>query len=412
MRAKMKRPAAGWALAALLVAVRAPAPAVASFEVVIQVADAANQGLNDPAPRDPVGGNQGTSLGEQRMIALRFAAEQWGEALSSPVPVVVEARFTRLSCTRNGATLGFAGPASSFADFEGAPRAMTLYPSALADRFAGMDVDPGEPDIVAQFNSQVDTGCFSSVAADGFYYGLDGQAPADQIDIIPIMLHELAHGLGFGTTVDTSTGERCCSDDAAMQFDDGFMLLLEDHDSGKLWPEMTDAERFASARNTTKLHWIGERVRAASAILTQGRTGDHVEMYAPKILAQASSVSHFSDAVTPDELLEPFAVDQPERVLATAALLDIGWGYAPTPSPTPTASPSPTATVLPTATAAATPLRGDGNCDGWLAVNDVTAVIYATRARTCGGADSNRDGRVDELDVADVIARLFVDERS
>ena len=34
-------------------------------------------GLDDPTPRSPLGGNPGTTLGEQRQIAYQFAADLW-----------------------------------------------------------------------------------------------------------------------------------------------------------------------------------------------------------------------------------------------------------------------------------------------------------------------------------------------
>ena len=54
-------------------------------------------GFNDPTPVAPVGGNTGTTLGQQRLIAFQHAAEIWGQTLDSPVPVVVRAQFTALA---------------------------------------------------------------------------------------------------------------------------------------------------------------------------------------------------------------------------------------------------------------------------------------------------------------------------
>ena len=45
-------------------------------------------------------------------------------------------------------------------------------------------------------------------------------------------------------------------------FDDVFMLSLEDHSTGLLWPDMTDAEREASSIDSSDLHWVGPAVVA------------------------------------------------------------------------------------------------------------------------------------------------------
>ncbi|POA50856.1 hypothetical protein, partial [Pseudomonas sp. GW531-R1] len=75
--------------------------------------------------------------------------------------------------------LGQAGPAGFFAGGNGftPPLADTFYIVGLANQFAGGDLDPSSPDIVAVFNSDVDN---QTVLGDSdFYYGLDGQPPTD-----------------------------------------------------------------------------------------------------------------------------------------------------------------------------------------------------------------------------------------
>ena len=58
----------------------AASSASASVTVNIQNNDAAGVGFNDPTPVAPVGGNNGTTLGQQRMNAFQFAANIWGAA--------------------------------------------------------------------------------------------------------------------------------------------------------------------------------------------------------------------------------------------------------------------------------------------------------------------------------------------
>src|SRR5674476_1154466 len=47
----------------------------------------------------PVGGNTGTTLGQQRIIAFQAAATKWGATLTSAVPIRIHAIWTALSCT-------------------------------------------------------------------------------------------------------------------------------------------------------------------------------------------------------------------------------------------------------------------------------------------------------------------------
>src|SRR5262249_8368024 len=145
----------------------------------------------------------GTTLGAQRLNAFAYAAGIWGGQLVSAVPIVVDAEMTSLPCTNTSAVLGSAGAASLHRNFPGAPIANTWYPQALANKLAGVDVNPGTSDISADFNSAVGTTCpFPST----WYYGFDAN-PGSQIDFIAIVLHELGHGLGFATPV-ASSGAR------------------------------------------------------------------------------------------------------------------------------------------------------------------------------------------------------------
>ena len=75
----------------------------------------------------------------------------------------------------------------------------TLYHSALANKLAGEDLIPGDPgtsadDIRARFNS--DIGKPACLAGTSWYYGLDTNHTASQINLVTVLLHEFAHGLG------------------------------------------------------------------------------------------------------------------------------------------------------------------------------------------------------------------------
>ncbi|HEV2845252.1 MAG TPA: peptidase, partial [Thermoanaerobaculia bacterium] len=101
--------------ACLALATLAAAPAFGAAQFVIVNADGANEGFNDPTPAAPVGGNPGTTLGEQRRIAFQHAADIWGAVLDSPVPIKIRSAFNPLTCTATAATLGSAGSIRIFA---------------------------------------------------------------------------------------------------------------------------------------------------------------------------------------------------------------------------------------------------------------------------------------------------------
>jgi hypothetical protein len=56
----------------------AAAPAAATTRIIIINGDDPGEGFNDPTPAAPVGGNSGTTKGQQRLIAFQYAADLWG----------------------------------------------------------------------------------------------------------------------------------------------------------------------------------------------------------------------------------------------------------------------------------------------------------------------------------------------
>ena len=97
-------------------AIRLSPPSVVSAgpaQFVIVNVNAPGVGFNDPTPRAPVGGNTGTTLGQQRLIAFQYAASLWSGTLDSTVPIRIRAQFAALGAN----VLGSAGPIVRLRDF-------------------------------------------------------------------------------------------------------------------------------------------------------------------------------------------------------------------------------------------------------------------------------------------------------
>src|SRR5436190_12249139 len=96
------------ALSTLLLFLGMSSAAFATATIVIQNNDGAGEGFNDPTPATPVGGNPGTTVGQQALNVFQSAAEKWGGTLQSTQPILVIAFFTPLPCTATSAVLGAA----------------------------------------------------------------------------------------------------------------------------------------------------------------------------------------------------------------------------------------------------------------------------------------------------------------
>lgn len=211
-------------------------------QIVIVNINAPGVGFNDPTPREPVGGNPGTTLGEQRLIAFQHAANIWSARLDSDVPIRIRAQFTALGA----GVLGSAGPLFVHRDFPNATLPGTWHHSALACKLAGVDlIADNQQHIQANFNSNFN-----------FYLGLDNNAPPGQPDLVVVLLHEFAHGLGFSQLASLTTGALFNG------LPDTYNTRLFDTTLGLYWPQMTNAQRVASATRFGRVVWDGAFVTA------------------------------------------------------------------------------------------------------------------------------------------------------
>lgn len=301
---------------------KAAAPdAPTSSTITIQNGDGAGEGFNSTAAPFPDVGNNGATLGAQRLNVFNFAAGIWAGQLDSTRTTVVLANFDPLQCSAGGAVLGAAGPQEVRQNFSNAPFSSTWYPVALANKIANSDLNGATTEIGATFNSSYDNGC--SGAGRRFYYGLDNATPANRVNLLVVVLHELGHGLGFLTVTDESTG-------AYLQGSpDVWVRFMRDRTQNVTWFQMTQAQRLASAINTNNLLWDGANVKIASGFMTAGREAStgRVELYTPNPVQPGSSVSHWNTTASPNLLMEPaINTGLPLTLDLTRQLLrDIGW---------------------------------------------------------------------------------------
>jgi PA domain-containing protein len=233
-------------------------PAFANSTITIVNINAPGVGFNDPTPAAPVGGNPGTTVGQQRLIAFQFAADVWSAVLDSRVEIRIQASFEPLTCTPTSAVLGSAGTIQIFSNGPG-EQPNTWYHVALANKLAGFDLAPGAAgtsadDIRARFNSLLN-GNPACLGGTGWYYGLDLNHGTD-IDLVTVLLHEFGHGLGFSTFVGANGS-------GILGLMDVYANNLFDDTTGKLWSAMTNAERAASILNPRNVVWVGPKVTAA-----------------------------------------------------------------------------------------------------------------------------------------------------
>jgi hypothetical protein len=209
-------------------------------------------------------------------------------------------------------------------NFTNAPVANTWYCQALANSLAGSDLSAAQPDISAQFNSNLN-GSAGCLGGTGWYYGYDQNEGAN-IDFVSVVVHEIGHGLGFQTFVDLATGAKFGTPAA----NDTYMLnLYRNAAAPPDYPSMSNAQRVSASTADPNLRWIGPDVTAfhPTIPLSGGLSGGFVRVHAPNPAVPGSSVSHFSSAVSPNQIMEPAYTGANHNIDLTLQLMsDVGWG--------------------------------------------------------------------------------------
>jgi hypothetical protein len=297
------------ALASLLAL--AATSAFAAVTITIINMDGPGEGFNDPTPAAPVGGNPGTTIGDQRLFCFQQAAAIWGSTLTSSVPIQIQAAFNPLTCTATSAVLGSAGPRFVEANYPSFEFQGYWYHEALANKEAGVDLTPPSlsdngSDINAQFNSNLGaTGCLTGI---GWYYGFDHNE-GTQIDLLAVLLHEFGHGLGFSTVTSGTSGNFLSGLPAVWD------KFLYDETTGLHWDQNTPAQRVASAINTGNLTWDGYEVNI---------TGPGYLSHSPEVAVPFGSGSLAANPAAFGGALTLAGVSGPAVVVSDAGALSTG----------------------------------------------------------------------------------------
>ncbi len=239
--------------------------------------------------------------------AFQHAVDIWEQLITSPVPIRVEATWEVL----DPGLLGGAG-ANSYWTFSGT----YAYPDALADAIAGSDLGGGAFDILASFNSDV-----------SWYLGTDASPPAGQYDLATVVLHELAHGLGFSGLMDVS-------DELGL----GFWLLPQPSRYASFTEDLAGNSIIDTATYpnfSTQLAGVLQsgNVFFNGPLTVSANSDQRPELYAPMRWSPGSSFSHLDETVyppaNPDSLMTPFldfaeAIHHPGEI-ALCMFQDMGW---------------------------------------------------------------------------------------
>ncbi len=284
------------------------------------------------AARAAIGGNAGTTLGQQRQNAVNEAVRLIRNEIKSDLPIRVQACWSNLG-VGTSFTLAQAGPRTLIAGEPWMPRANTYYATAPSTKLGGArtcgllggDCDTVY-DIRVTFNDQVDTTAINS----DFFYGFTATSPFNSVDFIAVAMHELAHGLGFISTINTRAsagpvGQKLDGRDDA--FGHNLVAVSPVDESLTRFMAMTDLERAAAITGIDRLRWdepraVGSQFNVAAGF---GAPTSFIYMHTPSPVVPGSSLSHVGTRHSGDLMTAQASRGQRGLLLAGPMLEAVGW---------------------------------------------------------------------------------------
>jgi hypothetical protein len=248
---------------------------------------------------------------EAAKTAYEKAMSLWSKYLTSSQPIRIKATWTSLST----GVLAVTGSTRIYKNFQNAPFQNVWYPVSLAEAISGKDLNEGDFEIDMKINSNM-----------SWYYGTDGKSQAGKYDLVTVVMHEIAHGLGFSSSmklVNSNTQGQYGQSGSNYIYD----MFLQN--AGKI--KLTNSGIFGNPSTDLKAALTGNALYFG---LRNSKYANFLpKLYAPAAFNEGSSISHFDETTypqgNPNSMMSPNVrsaeVNQNPGDLLLRCLQDMGW---------------------------------------------------------------------------------------
>lgn len=252
---------------------------------------------------------------EQVKIPFEQAVAIWEKYLISTQTIRVKATWSKTMSNTVLAETGATRIYRSSASIPNLPYANVWYPTPLAEALSGKELNSGDFDMTVTLNANIN-----------WYYGTDAKAQSGRYDMITVLLHEIAHGLGFSSSmsiVNSDTQGQYGQSGSAYIFD----IFMQDSKKVKLTNTGVYGNPSTGLKTslTSNALYFGLKNPTFANKLPR--------LYAPSPYKSGSSFSHFDESTytfgTPNSLMSPSVraaeVNHNPGELLLNCLNEMGW---------------------------------------------------------------------------------------
>ncbi len=250
---------------------------------------------------------------EQAKVPFEYAVAIWEKYLISTQTIRVKATWSKTMTNTVLAETGATRIYRSSANIPNLPYTNVWYPTPLAEALSGKELNSGDFDMTVTLNANIN-----------WYYGTDAKAQVGKYDMITVLLHEIAHGLGFSSSMSvTDTQGLYGQSGSAYVFD----IFMQDSKKVKLTNTGVYGNPSTDLKTslTSNALYFGLKNPTFASSLPR--------LYAPSPFKSGSSFSHFDESTytvgTANSLMSPSVraaeVNHNPGELLLNCLNEMGW---------------------------------------------------------------------------------------